>query len=97
MINELKTKDVSEIVVVERINKSIDNTGDFNNVRKIGDRCRFMGCKGKVEFLKYDLNFMNRKSVVLICPECKTEHYKKIKIKVKSEKQLKKELKELFK
>ena len=61
------------------INKSIDNTGDFNKVRKIGNRCWFMGCKGKVKFLKYDSNFMNRKSIVLICPKCKTENYKKVK------------------
>ena len=64
---------------IERINKSIDNTDDFNKVKKIGDRCWFMGCKGKVKFMKYDLNFMKRESVVLICPKCKTEHYKKIK------------------
>lgn len=72
--------------VIQKINKQIDNIGDFNRVKKVNDRCWFMGCKGKVKFMKYDFNFMKQKSVILVCPICKTEHYKKLKEEVQKTK-----------
>jgi hypothetical protein len=66
---------------------------DFNRVKKENDRCWFMGCKGKVKFkgeetLKKDKKYHDGKSKyhVFVCPECKVEHYKKLKKEAKNTK-----------
>lgn len=58
---------------------AIDNAGDYNPVKKVGDKCIFMSCTGRVKFDRFD-TMDDVKYIVLTCPKCGVENYKKMKV-----------------